>query len=105
MAVLRVMNLVDEFELAALDFCVTYEVSPPGWEKPRCHVLGLSADSSGEVGQSVLGDVVLEQVPSTYPGESLLEGQNSEFNQLGLVELSGEIRGDPQATLETLERD
>ncbi|OGB19240.1 MAG: hypothetical protein A2W72_22010 [Burkholderiales bacterium RIFCSPLOWO2_12_67_14] len=104
MAVLRVMNLVDEFELAALDFCVTYEVSPPGWEKPRCHVLGLSADSSGEVGQSVLGDVVLEQVPSTYPGESLLEGQNSEFNQLGLVELSGEIRGDPQATLETLER-
>ena len=104
MAVLRVMNLVDEFELAALDFCVTYEVSPPGWEKPRCHFLGLSLDASGEVGQSVLGEVVLEQVPSTYPGESVLEGQSSEFNQLGLVELSGEIRGDPQATLETLER-
>lgn len=104
MAVLRVMNLVDEFELAALDFCVTYEVSPPGWEKPRCHFLGLSTDASDEVGQSVLGEVVLEQAPSTYPGESVLESQSSELNQLGLVELSGEIRGDPQATLETLER-
>jgi hypothetical protein len=31
MAVLRVMNRPDEFELTALDFCVTYEVSPPGW--------------------------------------------------------------------------
>ena len=34
----------------------------------------------------------------------MLEGQTSEFNQLGLVELSGEIRGDPQATLDMLER-
>ncbi|MBA4262231.1 MAG: hypothetical protein C0443_09510 [Comamonadaceae bacterium] len=103
MAVLRVMNRPDEFELTALDFCVTYEVSPPGWEKPRCHFLGLSNGKSEE-GGSVLGEVVLEQVPSGYTVDSGMEGQNSEFNNLGLVELSGEIRGDPQATLETLER-
>jgi len=104
MAVLRVMNRPDEFELTALDFCVTYEVSPPGWEKPRCHVTSIAADRSDDAGQSVLSEAVLESVPSAYPGESVLEGQSSEFNQLGLVELSGEIRGDPQATLDMLER-
>ena len=104
MAVLRVMNRPDEFELTALDFCVTYEVSPPGWEKPRCHVTSIAAERSDEMGQSVLGEAVLESVPSVYPGESVLEGHTSEFNQLGLVELSGEIRGDPQATLDVLER-
>ena len=104
MAVLRVMNRPDEFELTALDFCVTYEVSPPGWEKPRCHVTSIAADRSDDVGQSVLSEAVLEAVPSAYPSESVLEGQSSEFNQLGLVELSGEIRGDPQATLDMLER-
>ena len=104
MAVLRVMNRPDEFELTALDFCVTYEVSPPGWEKPRCHVTSVAAERSDEAGQSVLSEAVLESVPSAYPSESVLDGQTSEYNQLGMVELSGEIRGDPQATLDMLER-
>jgi ABC-type transporter Mla MlaB component len=89
--------------LTALDFCVTYEVSPPGWEKSRCHFRALSGESS-ESGSSVLGEVVLEQMPSVFPGDSVMESLSSGLNQLGLVELSGEIRGDPQATLETLEK-
>ena len=36
MDALRVMRLQDAFELAALDYCVTYEVSPPSWQTPRC---------------------------------------------------------------------
>ncbi len=104
MSVLRAMNRADEFELAALDFCVTYEVSPPGWERPRCHFQSLSSDTSSEGGQSVLGEAVLEQVPSQYPNDSGLDSEQSDFNQLGLVELSGEIRGDPQAILEALEK-
>jgi anti-anti-sigma regulatory factor len=105
MAVLRVMNRPDEFELTALDFCVTYEVSPPGWEKPRCYYTSQAAEKPGEAGQSVLGESVLEQVASGYPNsESHFDSQATDFNQLGLVELSGEIRGDPQATLEALER-
>jgi hypothetical protein len=31
LAFLRVMDMGDEFELAALDFCITYELSPPSW--------------------------------------------------------------------------
>jgi anti-anti-sigma regulatory factor len=105
MAVLRVMNRPDEFELTALDFCVTYEVSPPGWEKPRCYYSSQSADRPGEAGQSVLGESVLEQVASGFPhSESVLDSEAGDYSQLGLVELSGEIRGDPQVTLEALER-
>jgi anti-anti-sigma regulatory factor len=103
MAVLRVLNRPDEFELTALDFCVTYEVSPPGWEKPRCHFQALSSGSDEE-GGSVLGEVMMEQVPSGFAHDSGMDSQSSEFNNLGLVELSGEIRGDPQSTLEALER-
>ena len=33
---LRVMQMQDEFELAALDFCITFEVPPPEWQPARC---------------------------------------------------------------------
>jgi anti-anti-sigma regulatory factor len=104
MAVLRLMNRPDEFELTALDFCVTYEVSPPGWERPRCHYKALSSGKSDvEEGASVLGEVVRETVSSGFAADSGVDGPPTEFNHLGLVELSGEIRGDPQATLEDLD--
>ena len=41
--VLRTMQLQDEFELVALDYCVTYEVSPPAWEKARCQFADVAA--------------------------------------------------------------
>jgi ABC-type transporter Mla MlaB component len=103
MAVLRTMNLADEFELAALDFCVTYEVSPPGWEPPCCHFQELSDKVLLDVEPSLLGESVQERAPSQYPNDSRLDSQQSDFNQIGLVELSGEIRGDLQAILEVLE--
>jgi anti-anti-sigma regulatory factor len=33
---LRTMQRQDDFELAALDYCITYEVSPPAWQAARC---------------------------------------------------------------------
>ncbi len=110
MAALRIMNRPDEFELTALDFCVTYEVSPPGWERPHCRFRSLSHNPDAEAGASVLGESSLEQVPSGFSGfsgfhgDTRPEGQSSGYNQLGLVELSGEIRGDPEALLEKLEQ-
>lgn len=41
--VLRTLQLQDEFELVALDYCVTYEVSPPAWEKARCQFTDVAA--------------------------------------------------------------
>ncbi len=43
---LRVLGQPDAFELAALDYCVTYEVSPPAWEPPRCRTVPLPADDA-----------------------------------------------------------
>ena len=105
MAALRVMNRPEEFEQTALDFCVTYEVSPPAWEQPRCHFKELGADGVASMDDgSVLGDAVIEQMPSIPFGDTGIDIQPSELNHLGLVELSGEIRGDPQETLEALEQ-
>lgn len=59
MAVLRLMNRVDEFELTALDFCVTYELSPPGWERPRCRYQSIRSEGDDGL-QSVLGESVME---------------------------------------------
>ena len=33
---LRTMHQQDEFEMVALDYCVTYEVAPPAWMDARC---------------------------------------------------------------------
>jgi ABC-type transporter Mla MlaB component len=30
------MQRQDDFELAALDYCITYEVSPPAWQAASC---------------------------------------------------------------------
>ena len=34
---LRVLTAQDEFELASMDYGMTYEVSPPAWRTPRCN--------------------------------------------------------------------
>ncbi len=41
---LRAMRRSDEFELVALDYCVTYEVSPPAWEPPLCDIRAASGE-------------------------------------------------------------
>lgn len=43
LAALRLMQRVDEFDLAALDYCVTYGVVPPDWSPPRGRFQGLDA--------------------------------------------------------------
>jgi hypothetical protein len=35
---LKLANRADQFDEAAIDYCVTYEVSPPSWERTRCSV-------------------------------------------------------------------
>ena len=35
---LRMANRPDQFDEAAIDYCVTYEVSPPSWEPAQCEV-------------------------------------------------------------------
>ena len=37
LSALRVVQLHDDFENVAVDYCVTYEVSPPDWMPAKCH--------------------------------------------------------------------
>src|SRR3989442_15582778 len=43
---LRMTNRPDQFDEAAIDYCVTYEVSPPLWEPALCQVRGSGAEHS-----------------------------------------------------------
>lgn len=106
MEALRVTHQPDEFELTALDFCVTYEVSPPAWDSARCDYKPLEPRGSAVAGQTIIGDVYRDSVPSSL--SSAMEGDtemggNSQMSQLYAVELSGQIEGDAIAVLDKLE--
>ncbi len=107
MEVQRVTHRPDEFELTALDFCVTYEVSPPSWETGRCDYKSIDAEGLGTSSHTIIGDVFrdsISSVLSAIDGESLLDGRGSQFEgSVSTVELSGQIEGDVVAALEQLE--
>ena len=94
---LRLANRPDQFDETAIDYCVTYEVSPPSWEGTQCRV---------RVGQGPQG--------TTSPPMSLVSEASSSFLESGLaddvvqqlttVELSGQLAGDISATLQQLDR-
>ena len=106
METLRVTNRPDDFELVALDFCVTYEVSPPAWEVARCRYQAIDMQGMLVAGAAIIGDVQQNSVPP-YPsgvdGDTVMESLSVQMNQLMSVELSGKIEGDAVAILEQLE--
>jgi anti-anti-sigma regulatory factor len=87
--VLRTMNMQDEFELAALDYCVTYEVSPPGWQDARCQFEDVTAVINSQFG----GD---KGIVATAP-------MGLDDGSAATVDLRGEILGDATQALAALE--
>ncbi len=89
---LRILHMQDDYELAALDYCVTFEVSPPPWREARCcHMENMTLASDGPVlalkGQaSVNGN---GHVGSSHA--SLLEPDPVPLLE---VEIGGELLGD-----------
>ena len=57
MAALRLMDQPDSFELVALDYCVTYEVSPPSWAPPRSSYRDALVEDAAEVPGTALAPV------------------------------------------------
>ena len=103
MQTLRVTHRPDEFEMAALDFCVTYEVSPPSWETARSEYQSIDAYGKAVATQTIIGDVFRDSFPS---GLSLQDGDsvlNSQMGNLLSVELAGQIEGDAAAMLDVLQ--
>lgn len=106
MEALRVTHQPDEFELTALDFCVTYEVSPPAWDSARCEYKPLDPHGAAISGQAIIGDVYRDSAPSSVSsamdGDTQMEG-HSQMSSLFAVELSGQIEGDAIDVLDKLE--
>lgn len=100
MAALRFMGKPDEFEMVALDYCVTYEVSPPSWAQPRCGYSDGSVGAEPVSAPAPVQDLVARPhwKDSTTPAP--LEPSPPSSAVSGL---SGHIEGDASAALEALE--
>ncbi|TFY98861.1 STAS domain-containing protein [Ramlibacter humi] len=105
MEVLRVMHRPDEFELVALDYCVTYEVSPPSWDSARCEYKPLQADGTAVAGHTIIGEAFRDSMTSnlTGYGDSMTAGLSSQMTNVISVELAGQILGDAKEALDMLD--
>lgn len=90
---LRMANRPDQFDEAAIDYCVTYEVSPPSWEPAQCQV----RISGGEHSTASPPLSVVSEVSTSFVESQLTE--DTGMVQLASVELSGQLVGDIGATL------
>ena len=95
---LRLANRPDQFDETAIDYCVTYEVSPPSWEKARCTVrLSGGGSSTSAPPMSMISEV------STTFLESAMHDDGRAM-QVAAVELSGQLSGDIGRSLADLDR-
>ena len=103
--ILRIIRRPDDFELTALDYCVTYEVSPPAWQIAGCDYKSL--DDGAALGSAIIiGEPVSEYVHSTLmeiDADSELDFADSISIRFLSVELSGQIQGDAVGALDRLE--
>ena len=95
---LKLANRADQFDEAAIDYCVTYEVSPPSWERARCN---LRISGSGLHTHTPALSMV-SQVSTGFM-ESGIAGDAGSAAQIANIELSGQLVGDAAATLQRLD--
>lgn len=87
LSVLRAMHLGEDFELVALNYCITYEVSPPAWEEPAGQYVSLDPPRhSRPGGLRIMDDAPAEARAQAEP-----------------VRLSGELAGESTATWQRLD--
>jgi len=94
----RIMQSQDEFELIALDYCVTYEVSPPPWVDARCGFRREDANGSA----ASRGEDNAAQSREPRPSATVHMGLES--LHAAVAELSGEVVGEATEVLDRLEK-
>ncbi|MDB5998867.1 MAG: hypothetical protein JWP52_566 [Rhizobacter sp.] len=93
---LRLANRPDHFDEAAIDYCVTYEVSPPSWERAQCKVRLVSSSNHSSVpSASTVSELSTAFVEST-------QADDSPAALVSHVELSGQLVGDISTLLTEL---
>ncbi|MES2100764.1 MAG: hypothetical protein V4569_13140 [Pseudomonadota bacterium] len=96
---LRMANRPDQFDEAAIDYCVTYEVSPPSWEPARCQVRVSGAGAGASTSSPPMS--VVSDVSTSFLESRLTE--DTGLVQVGTVELSGQLVGDIGPTLKKMD--
>jgi ABC-type transporter Mla MlaB component len=93
---LRALGMHDEFELAALDYCVTHEVAPPAWEAARCQVAHADDGEPQAFAATRLAANAEVAVVATLP-------MGLEEGGAGPLELRGNLLGDLTQVLAELD--
>ncbi|MCZ2497903.1 hypothetical protein GN316_14150 [Xylophilus sp. Kf1] len=78
METLRLLRRMDDYEQAALDYCITYEVSPPSWQAPLCDCRALPIGSHQAAVSDPMrhgADVGLTAGIAATPGSAVLAGE------------------------------
>ncbi|MEO6278440.1 hypothetical protein [Roseateles sp.] len=92
---LRLANRPDQFDEAAIDYCVTYEVSPPSWERAKCRV---RIGSEGTSTNSPAASTMQSEAHSSFLDTGLLDPASATAQ----VELRGQLSGDISDTLRAI---
>ena len=102
---LRIMHLQDVFDLAALDYCVTYEVSPPPWENVLCNYTAERMKVRKAL--SSPNEEELVTVPGVEFQTTLESTEPMAINEISaqVFELSGQVLGDAAQALSKLQTD
>ena len=103
MDVLRILGLQDDFELVALEYCVTYEVSPPAWQDVRCTYVDESAPSEPPDTDASGPDSELDPAADAPDSQGLTIPMGYDSAPAAVVELTGEILGEATESLARLE--
>ena len=89
---LRLAHRPDQFDEVAIDYCVTFEVSPPSWENARCkaQLIG-TTQNTRTLSLSVVGEAV-----TSFMDTSMMSEEESAPAQVQItsVELAGQLSGD-----------
>ena len=89
---LRLAHRPDQFDEVAIDYCVTFEVSPPSWENARCkaELVGSTHDTR-TLSLSVVGEAVTSFLDTSMISEEVSAPAPV---QITSVELAGQLSGD-----------
>jgi hypothetical protein len=91
---LRLAHRPDQFDEVAIDYCVTFEVSPPSWENARCKAQLIGTTQSPQNTQTLSLSVVGEATTSFMDTSMLNEEEAPAPVQITSVELAGQLSGD-----------
>ena len=91
---LRLAHRPDQFDEVAIDYCVTFEVSPPSWENARCKAqLNGEAQNTRTLSLSVVGEATTSFMDTSMLAEDVAAPPPAPV-QITSVELAGQLSGD-----------